>query len=72
MTDISFSFLQVAKSDTESENATESESEEFWKLVSSAAQITEVYVDMCLEKNSTRTSILSGMGWVARDIENSG
>jgi hypothetical protein len=50
MTDISFSFLQVAKSDTESENATESESEEFWKLVSSAAQITEVYVDMCLEK----------------------
>jgi hypothetical protein len=29
MTDISFSFLQVAKSDTESENATESEVRSF-------------------------------------------
>jgi hypothetical protein len=54
----------VAESDTESENSTESESEEFWKLVSSAAQITKVYVDMYIEKNPARTSILSGMGWL--------
>jgi hypothetical protein len=58
--------------DTESENSTESESEEFWKLVSSAAQITEVYVDMYLEKNPTRTSILSGMGWFLETLRTPG
>jgi hypothetical protein len=47
-------------------------SEEFWKLVSSAAQITEVYVDMYLEKNPTRTSILSGMGWLLETLRTPG
>jgi hypothetical protein len=69
MTDISF-FLHVAESDTESENSIESE--EFWKLVSSSAQITKVYVDMYLEKKSNKDTNPEWHGLVSRDTEDSG
>ena len=64
--------MQESESDTESEDSTESESEEFCKLVNSAAQITQIYVDMYLDKNPPRTSILSGMGWLLETLRTPG
>jgi len=64
--------MQVAESDTEFEDSTESESEEFCKLINSAAQITQVYVDMHLDKNPARTSILFGMSWLLEILRTPG
>jgi hypothetical protein len=60
----------VSDSETESEESTDSE--EYWNMVTAGTKICQIYVDMYLQKNPTRTSILSGMGWLLETLRTPG
>jgi hypothetical protein len=55
-----FMFIQMSESESDSS----SDGEQFFKIISKGAKLAEIYTDLYLCKQPTRTSIQSGMGWL--------
>jgi hypothetical protein len=49
---------------SESESDSSSDEEQFFEIISKWAKLAEIYTDLYLCKQPTRTSIQSGMGWL--------
>jgi hypothetical protein len=48
----------------ESESDSSSVGEQFFEIISKGAKLAEIYTNLYLCRQSTRTSIQSGMGWL--------
>ena len=60
-------FLQMSDSDNFSDD-----DEHFFKLVHDGAKLANIYSDLYLNKAKTRTSILTGMGWLNETLNTPG
>jgi hypothetical protein len=60
------------QSDDETSSDSDSESVDFWNLVLGGAKLAAAYVELYLNKNPPRTSILSGTGWLLETLNTPG
>jgi hypothetical protein len=61
-------FLQMSASDTDSS----SDGEQVFELIHKGSKLAEIYTDLYLLKNTTRTSIQTGMGWLEETMRTPG
>jgi hypothetical protein len=57
---------------SESESDCSSDGEQFFKIISNGAKLAEIYTDLYLCKQLTRTSIQSGMRWLQETMRTLG
>jgi hypothetical protein len=56
----------------ESESDSSSVREQFFEIISKGAKLAEIYMDLYLCGQSTRTTIQSGMGWLQETLRTPG
>jgi len=57
---------------SESETDSSSDEEQFFEIITKGAKLAEIYTDLYLIKAPPRTSIQTGMGWLAETMNTPG